>query len=195
MSPETRQQAREALGSMPERRVRRLAEKGGLWRDGQARDLPLPQLVDRMVDGFELSQFADLGLLALPLPGQLATPDQMTGHICSDYPSCPHGERCRAQPVGAEPSPVCFRQCTEEPVMLDSTTMTKAPADPIRDPIDAALETQGRSRYWLAQRVAESELCSADNVYRFLRGEGDVRLEVLGVILEVLGLEIRKARR
>lgn len=58
-------------------------------------------------------------MIELPLPGQVATPEQMEEWLCRDYPTCRHGERCRQQVVAAEPSPVCFRAVeARRPVQL-----------------------------------------------------------------------------
>lgn len=65
----------------------------------------------------------------------------------------------------------------------------------IRDQVLRELERAGRSRYWLAQRVAEDTRAgvTADAVYRYLRGEGDTSGAVIASMLRALGLRIAKA--
>lgn len=66
--------------------------------------------------------------------------------------------------------------------------MTKG--DEFRSVIVAEVERQGRSRYWLAQKVADDERAdvSADAVYRYLRGESDTTGAVIAACMRALGL-------
>jgi DNA-binding phage protein len=65
----------------------------------------------------------------------------------------------------------------------------------IRDHVLRELERSGRSRYWMAQRVADDPRAgvTADTVYRYLRGEGDTTGAVIASMLRALGLRITSA--
>jgi len=62
----------------------------------------------------------------VPLPGSIADADSFTLHVCTDYPTCPYGEECRNQPIGADA--VCLR----------AERSPKPPARPLRTPPTAA---------------------------------------------------------
>lgn len=65
-----------------------------------------------------------------------------------------------------------------------------APGHEFRSRIVAELDRQSRSRYWLAQAVAQDERAdvSADAVYRYLRGESDTTGAVIAACCRALGI-------
>jgi len=56
-----------------------------------------------------------------------------------------------------------------------------------REAILAELKRQGRSRYWLANKVEQS---SANTVYQYLRGEVNLGSHRLAEILEILQIKL-----
>ena len=66
----------------------------------------------------------------------------------------------------------------------------------IRDTILAALDEQGHNRAWLAGRAAQTGVCDAQTVYRYLRGDRDTSTGIAGGLMAILGIQVvPKARR
>lgn len=63
-----------------------------------------------------------------------------------------------------------------------------------RQIITEALESQGKTKYWLAQQVAGTGPVQ-DTVYRYLSGKKDMTGENIALLLAALGIEVRPKRR
>lgn len=68
----------------------------------------------------------------------------------------------------------------------------KTPGHEFRDLIARELKRQKRSRYWLAQAIADDPCgnATADTVYRYLRGEQDTTGAVVAACLRALEITV-----
>ena len=61
----------------------------------------------------------------------------------------------------------------------------------IREQIRAELERQGKSVYWLANRLRDRKVCSDNHFYLYMRGRKDATGKIIGAALDELDLELK----
>lgn len=63
---------------------------------------------------------------------------------------------------------------------------TLSSANMMRSAVLTSLKDQGRSRYWLATKLAANGVCGTDAVYRWLRGSNDTTTSVAHAAMKEL---------